>query len=353
MKIISKITFVLIAVLILTGCIDAQTSPSRTMSPTEGTSSAISPSVTWTATGFSEDEYATLNSLVKVDDHPLYSMRYYGDYDPPQIAYDLPDFDQGWACSLFATLVDHGNLLYGRNFDWQHSPAVLLFTDPQDGYASVSMVDIAYLGFEGDQGQNLTDIPLAEREALLIAPRLPFDGMNEHGLVVGMAAVPPGNMQPESGRATISSLGIIRQILDRAINVEEALTIIDKYNIDMGGGPPIHYLIADRSGAAALVEFYNGRMFITYNDAPWHQATNFLRAAVDGQPAGQCWRYDRITQSLASSAGRLTASEAMELLDEVSQVSTQWSVVYDFGSGDIQVVMGRKYDQVHRFRLSP
>jgi len=33
-----------------------------------------------------------------------------------------------WACSLFAGLGDVEQRLYGRNFDWDHSPAVLLFT---------------------------------------------------------------------------------------------------------------------------------------------------------------------------------------------------------------------------------
>ena len=59
---------------------------------------------------------------------------------------DLAASPRAWACSLFAALGDVDNMLYGRNFDWDYSPAVLLFTDPPDGYASVSMVDIAYLG---------------------------------------------------------------------------------------------------------------------------------------------------------------------------------------------------------------
>ena len=44
--------------------------------------------------------------------------------------------------------------LFGRNFDWRYSPALLLFTDrpAAGGYASVSMVDIAYLGFDDRYG---------------------------------------------------------------------------------------------------------------------------------------------------------------------------------------------------------
>ena len=53
-----------------------------------------------------------------------------------------------WTCSLFAALGDDQEFKFGRNFDWEYSPGLLLFTNPLDGYASVSMVDIAYLGFE-------------------------------------------------------------------------------------------------------------------------------------------------------------------------------------------------------------
>ncbi len=33
-----------------------------------------------------------------------------------------------WGCSLFAFFSDPQAMLYGRNFDWEYSPALLLFT---------------------------------------------------------------------------------------------------------------------------------------------------------------------------------------------------------------------------------
>jgi hypothetical protein len=305
--------------------------------------------------GFSENEAKTLASLQQVDDHPLYTMRYYGEYAPPRTS-SLPavqkaDSTPGWACSLFTVLLDENHSLYGRNFDWQLSPAVLLFTDPPDGYASVSMVDIEYLGFGGEKASKLTDLPLAERSGLLGAPGLPFDGMNEHGLAVGMAAVDPGNMQPDPAKDTIDSLGIIRKVLDHARDVPEALEIFRQYNIDFQGGPPLHYLVADANGEAVLVEFYRGEMHVFENDQPWHSATNFLRASVD-DPKGRCWRYDKINERFNQTQGLLDATAAMDLLSEVAQDSTQWSVVYQMGLGEVSVAMGKEYANVHTFRTS-
>jgi len=311
----------------------------------------------------SEDQIATLSSLKKVDVYPLYTMRYYGAYsqsssskDNPLYATNLPKsdlnpFSSPWACSLFTSLASTDNMLYGRNFDWEYSPALLLFTDPPDGYGSVSMVDIAYLGFGGDRATTLLDLPLDERRSLLNAPFWPFDGMNERGLVVGMAAVPESEMPYDQDKESIGSLGVIRQMLDHAANVDEAVAILQSYNVDMGGGPPIHYLIADSSGRAVLVEFYEGEMVVISNETDYHLATNFLRASVGESAAGQCQRYDELSQRLAETEGRMTARDGMNLLEEVSQGGTQWSVVYEIGSGNVNVVMGREYDDAHVLHL--
>lgn len=350
---------------VLVGC--GQTFPTATPSPVAAvpnpTLALPSPTPVAVATaradGLSAAEAATLSSLEQVDAYPLYTMQFQGEYQRSAVSgksaaslesRGLLALDRAWACSLFAALGDEEGRVYGRNFDWQFSPALLLFTDPPGGYASVSMVDIAYLGFDGSRAGTVLDLSLGERRGLLEAPLWPFDGMNEHGLAVGMAAVPPGGMVPDPGMGTVGSLGIIREILDHARNVDEAVSIFQRYNVDMEGGPPLHYLVADRSGRSVLIEFYQGEMIVLPNGEPWHLATNFLRSSV-GSAAGECWRYDRIEQDLSQATGRLDTGQAMDLLSQVSQDGTQWSVVYGLSSGEIQVAMGREYDTRHTFYL--
>ena len=319
--------------------------PRNTPTPFTATAPATEPS------RISGDEIATLKSLKKVDDHPLYTMQYFGEYAPRETSL-LPPAQKTnpvWACSLFTTLVDEEHSLYGRNFDWQYSPALLLFTNPPDGYSSVSMVDMEYLGLSGQSFINLTDLPLEDIEALLQAPYLPFDGMNEHGLAIGMAAVPDGDMQADPSRETRGSLGIMREILDHARDVDEAVNIINEFNIDFEGGPPLHYLMADVKGKSVLVEFFLGEMKLTWNEQPWHFATNFLLASVGNPREGGCWRYNRIDDRLKEKQGLLDASSAMNLLAEVAQDNTQWSVVYQMSLGKVSVVMDRDYGEVHTF----
>ena len=311
----------------------------------------------------SEQEAATLGSLELVDDYPLYKMRYIGSYSgranldkTPGSVKAFEHLVQGscqaaWGCSLFATLSDEKNRLFGRNFDWRFSPALLLFIEPGDGYASVSMVDMEYLGFEGDRSRNLIDLSLEERQPLLDAPFLPFDGMNEKGLAVGMAAVPAENMPFDPQKKTIDELRAIREILDHAGTVEEAIDILRSYNINMGN-VPLHYLIASASGDSALVEFYKGEMVVFRNESSWQIATNFLLASTNGHPQGQCWRYDRISQRLKELLGRISSQDAFRLLKDVSQDNTQWSIVYHMTSGDMDIVMGSdSFETIHTFHL--
>jgi hypothetical protein len=350
----------LLMLVYLTGC--ALTSASPTPLPT----STSEPN----DQALSADEIATLSSLEQVDDYPLYTMRYSGVYpgvslvtasyrQAETVALETPTACQAyWGCALFAALGDPGNQLYGRNFDWRFSPAVLLFTDPPDGYASVSMVDIEYLGFAGSQAKKLTDLPLEQRRALLEAPSLPFDGMNEKGLAVGMAAVPPGGMRLDPSKKTIDQLMVMREILDHASTVDEAVQLLASYNIDMGS-VPLHYLIASPDGNSALVEFYQGKMEIFRNEVPWQLATNFLVAATGGRTQGQCPRYDRLSQRLQETGGSLNVQAALSLLADVSQESpqaaspTQWSVVYEMIGGKVDIVMGRNYSgEVHTFQIN-
>jgi hypothetical protein len=306
------------------------------------------------------DEERTLASLRKVDDFPLYVMHYYGDYGFGELLQErtgallqgpfaTSDLLGHWTCTCFAALSLESDRILGRNFDWTTQAALLLFTDPPDAYASVSVVDITYLGF----GQGEADA--VQRRRLLRAPFLPFDGMNEKGLAVGMMAV-EGQAPRDPNRATIGSLEAIRLVLDYARDVDEALALLQQYNVDFGEGPVVHYLLADIQGEAAVVEYVQGGVRVIRNEQPWQVATNFLLSEINPQGAqSPCSRYNTAWEALERDGGVVDADESMRLLQQVSQggmYGTRWSVTYDMTDGDVRIVMGRHYEQVHRFQLA-
>lgn len=310
-----------------------------------------------------QDQILTLDSLEKLDDYPLYVMHYYADYETRQsfsTFFENPkviptnqreeNVVNSWMCSLFAAFGDPEHPLFGRNFDWRYSPALLLYTYPQKGNTSVSLVDIEYL--VADQAVNLLDLTYEQRLSLLAAPAWPFDGMNACGLAIGMAAVPSRESGPtDSQRPDIGSLGIIREILDHTCTVDEAINLMNTFNILWDGGPALHYLIADRFGEAVLVEFLEGEIQIIPNQKPWHQATNFLLSERSNTSQDNYNRYDAISEFLMDKSGKLTSEQAMTLLSIVSQDSTQWSSVYNLKSGEIQIAIGKHYEHPFTFQI--
>lgn len=299
----------------------------------------------------------TFKSLTKLDDFPLYVMFFYGDYPLPEYSsssaptQNLQEkqkyFDSSsWACTCFSALTEKGSQILGRNFDWEDHPALLLFTDPPNRYAAVSMVDISYLGY------SKRDDPQKNPGGLFESPLLPFDGMNEKGLAIGMMAVPSAEPPLDPQNESVGSLLIIRLMLDHAKNVDEALSVFKRYNIVFQSGPPLHYFIADSSGKSVVVELVNQKISVLHNSQPWQIATNFIITgrSLKNAPA-PCWRYNRAWETLENQANKFSPPAALSLLKKVSQHHTIWSIVYDTSTLNFQIVMGRNFELVYYFNL--
>jgi hypothetical protein len=290
----------------------------------------------------------TLNSFQQVDDYPLYTMTYHGAYQFIEYVHSgapllAEPVDSGWSCSGFSALGSgEEDVLFGRNFDWHNRAALLLFTDPPDGHASVAMVDLGILGYRGPE----------DRQRLLDAPYSPIDGLNERGLGVAMMAVPAAQNGSDPDKPTIGSLQIIRLLLDQAEGVDEAVELMGKYNIDFSSGPPLHYLLADRSEHSVVVEYSGSEMHVLPAQDSWQVATNFI---IDEQNLAQqqqsCTRYRTAYTLLAEHSGQLDRAEAMRLLGSIAQPNTMWSVVYNLENGQIDLAMGRDYRRVHQFKV--
>lgn len=299
----------------------------------------------------------TMLSFTKAGAEPLYVMTYYGDYGfneylktglhHPVIHLAQNQGESPWACSVFSAWNEKANPLLGRNLDWDHRSAVLLFTNPPNGYRSVSMLDPNFCGY------NPPDyIPASffDRTKLLITPWISLDGMNEYGLAIGMMLVPSAEGSHDPHKMNINPVDVIRLALDYARNVEEAVALINKYNVPEA---KYHYLLADASGDSAVIEFVEGRVEVIRTEEPWQVATNFqIYGVKDGTLI--CNRYATATQTLGKTGGIISDDDAMKLLKDISQDTTMWSVVYNLSTGDILVRTGldpARVSQVKRFKL--
>ena len=315
------------------------------------------------AAGFAdvpENVITTLSTLEKLDEYPVYTMHYVGPYVHASDLASISDAEResvalrsDWACSLFAALGNAEQPLFGRNFDWDHSPILILFLEPDVGYRSIMSIDIAYLVDE-ETIDCLDTAPAESLIPLLNAPFLTFDGINEKGVAIGMASVDYECGYPtDPEKRDVGDLRLMREVLESSATVEEAVAFLEGIDPVSQGGPNTHYLIADRTPAAALIEYHEGEMHVLRStvEKPWELGTNFPVVLTEGDPGGRCWRYDRIAQTLEKSVGDLSLADAMALLQEVSTDMTQWSIVYDLGNLTMDLVVDRRYDNVHTFSL--
>ena len=297
----------------------------------------------------------TMASLEKVDDQPLYVMHYEGGYHLDLVTHfgiqwplyrQLERLINPDACTSFVAFGEENGAVFARNFDWAHPSSLVLFTDPPSGYASVAMVDMYYLGLN-----ELQEIPWSRRATLLAAPYAIMDGMNECGVAISQNAVPGRRMPVRPDRPTLISNQVMRVVLDRASSVDEALDLIDDFNVFF---PVIacHLHVADATGKSAVVEFTNGRMVVLRSTVPWQVSTNFLIS--EERPSGPrsgCRRYSFVFRRLQSVEGELPQERAMEMLAVTSQRHTIWSVVYNLKSGRVLLASGRDYEDIHEFHL--
>ena len=322
------------------------------------------------------NELRSLMSLKKIDNYGMYQMTYYGDYGfddflevgasndadietfvTKRLLKGLPiDLGvTGDGCTAFVVKNGNGNILFGRNFDFTYAPSLQLYTTPDNGYASVSTVNLAFAGYSEN---NLPDGSFFDCFLTLAAPFLPFDGMNEKGLAIALLAVPKAEVPYNPDKITLNTTTAIRLVLDKAATVEEAIELLKQYNIYFSGGIECHYLIADASGHSVIVEYVNQELCVVESETEYQIASNFI--AYNGLNIGEGFtefeRYDRVQNAIEENNGILEVSGAIQLLADVGVFDgdidkLQWSVLYNLTTGKGGIFANRKTNNIIEFNL--
>jgi predicted choloylglycine hydrolase len=298
-------------------------------------------------------------TIVQVDDYPLFVMNFSGDYGfadflktgtasaslaphQGQFVAETPS----WGCTCFSAMGDADKEIFGRNFDWYHHVSLVLFTHPPSAFASLSTVDISYLGFS----EQTTLEQIRGSLNLRTSPYVPFDGVNEKGVAIGMMAVPNAEPPYDPRKVNLNCLQLIRLVLDYASSTESAVSLISQYNyvVDV---EPIHFLIGDRSGKSAVAEFVGGEMKVIYNNEPFQVCTNFIIFGSSAPQTTSCWRYNTAYAYLKKTGGLADETTSMSVLSSVSQSITMWSAVYNMSSFAMKISLARRYDKVYEINV--
>jgi len=303
---------------------------------------------------FGEDIIAA-NSITELEDG-LYAMEYRGDYGFDEFLKhggaksdsDVAEFLASYlshgfyhvdaqvetkaaGCSTICTETADGRVLFGRNFDWAECSAMIVHTKPQNGYESISTCCLDFLGF----GENyVPDSSMMNRIQALAAIYVPLDGMNEKGLMVAdLIAGDDEETHQDTGKTGLTTTTMIRLLLDHAADVEEAVELMQQYDMNSSMTSAHHLAIADASGNSIVVEYVNGEMLITQTNI----VTNHYLSDCPKQGRGSEQSHLRF-DTLSAWESPSDEFGVREMLEAVSQKNypqtdgsyerTMWSIVY-------------------------
>ena len=261
-------------------------------------------------------------------------------------------FGNMFGCSTLSVQEAGGNYLFGRNFDWNTCNALVVSVKPEEGYASISTVNMDFI--QAAAGMEPERLP--DEMKTMAALYAPLDGMNEKGLCVSVNMIEDSaSISQDTDKKDITTTTAVRLLLDRAADVDEALELLKEYDLHASMGMMVHFALADAKGNAVVVEYVDNEMVVT--DTP--VVTNFYLAEGEKHGIGteqSHTRYEILTKLLKEKQ-TMDGQDVRDALDSVSKdnfddpSSTEWSIVFYQGNGEVWYYHRENYEKAYKFKI--
>ena len=258
-----------------------------------------------------------------------------------------------YGCSALTVSTPEGDVLMGRNFDFNSATGMILRTRPTHGYESITTFNVEFFGFAPDyQPEGFGNQYLA-LSCLFVA----LDGINERGLAVAdLMAGDTVQTHQQTGRPDLTTTGAIRYMLNKAATVEEALALLRSIDMHSDIGSAHHYAISDASGRSVVVEYVDNEMVVTETPAVTNHYLCDAKKNVGLYPNDD--RYDRLCSHIDQCNGVMERAALTEAIQEVSQegvpdkwLGTAWTMVMDLSHPSVTYYSRRHFDRPFTFEL--
>jgi len=167
------------------------------------------------------------------------------------------------ACSTFC-MKRGDRVVFGKNYDWSVDDGFLMVNKRNVAKQSVTAPEENPAHWVSRYGS--VTFNQYGRE-------FPNGGMNDVGLVIELMWLAEARYPEPDGRPTVGCLQWLQYQLDTAATVKDVLASDDLVRI--ASAIPLHFLVADRQGNVASVEFLDGQMVAhSGDDLPFKALTN-------------------------------------------------------------------------------
>jgi choloylglycine hydrolase len=250
--------------------------------------------------------------------------------------------DEALACTTFC-LKGKGEVLFGRNYDWMIGDALL--TVNKRGVSKVATGEMAAAQNTAKWVSKYGSVTFNQ-----YGRENPTGGMNEAGLVVELMWLDETQWPKANNRPVVGTLEWIQYQLDTSATVDDVIKNSDKVRI--ASDVKVHYLVNDKAGNSAAIEYINGALTMhsgdklpvpalandTYDKSLAYSKT---KSADEAKSERSLDRFTRAAKSVKEfEAQPKTEQQAIDyafstLADVAQKGYTQWSIVYDQQRGKI------------------
>lgn len=268
-----------------------------------------------------------------------------------------------FGCTAFCITDTDQDVLMGRNYDFKNdTSAMLVYCEPKNGYKSVAFAAM------DNVSANVPDENIKKRLTSLTAPFICLDGMNEKGVSIAVLTLDSDPVFQNTGKPVIATTLAIRLILDKAATTEEAVELLQGYDMFASSGRDYHFYITDASGDGRVVEYdcesENRELVATQIRTITNFYGLYKEKVLPNQKNGIYGhgreRYDAVEEVLDKEEGAYTVATAWESLQAAQQLpnpeditsNTQWSIVYNDTDLTAQVVLRRNWDDITEYDLT-
>ena len=256
--------------------------------------------------------------------------------------YCMPD--AGQSCTSFGLNQDELHL-FGKNLDW----------DLDDGLVFINKRGALKKAIPA-QNDNGEPVSWKSKYGSITfnqyGREIAMGGMNEAGLTVETMVLGMSQYPPPDARPYIPKFQWQQYQLDTAGTVAEVIDSLMKIRVSGGGkGPGVHFLVIDKTGVCAAIEFLNGKTVVhTRETLPIKVLTNSTYTQsleTFNQTLNQAKEsFANLSSSLyrfVTAADMIkryddkntipTIDNVFHILKKVSQGrQTKWSIAYDIGN---------------------
>jgi len=244
----------------------------------------------------------------------------------------------GFACSALAATNSQGDALSGRNFDWEPCKALIVRCVPDTGYASISTVNLDFLGFGAAYDPTRG---LINQYKATAAVYVPLDGINEKGLVVAdlLAGDDESTAQNDPEKGNLTTTSAIRLLLNHAANVDEAISLLRAYNFHSDINRAHHLFVSDAAARSVCIEWVNNEMIVSDTRV---LNNHYLCDEKQGIGSGDAslLHEAKLMEQYNSHNGVLSSEEMADAMFAAAAIpygddneGTQWTIVYNQHQG--------------------